>query len=329
MSLIEQAVARIHRAVDDATDVSPRVESEAPPAAPPASNGARPSSPVTLLPARPNGAAQATIDTLEDADRAATADRIRARPGVPAIRQLPMGTAIEFPVERLRERGFVTPDTMATATGFEFRVLAQTVREAAIRPKREEVRFPQRVMMTSAVPGEGKTFCALNLAIGLAIASEHPVVFVDGDVVRRSATSLLGLSKSKGTMEFLKGVEPIASKLVRPTQFPNLKLLPAGTTEEQAGRLLATKPMEALLEQLSVDFPTSIIVIDAPPLLAVTECRVLAQYIGQVLVVVAAGETPRSAVDEALASLEDIDGVSLILNKTSASQAKNRSYYEY
>src|SRR5690606_2925303 len=150
----------------------------------------------------------------------------------------------------------------ATATGHEFRMIKAPVLEKAFGGEGRRIVNGRRVVVTSAVAGEGKTFCAVNLAISIAAAGSHPVLLVDADVAKSSIAALLGLGEGKGVIDLLTGRETDPLKLIQQTDLPGLAVLPAGQPESHAGEHLAAREMSSLLEHLSTAFPQLLIVID-------------------------------------------------------------------
>jgi Mrp family chromosome partitioning ATPase len=110
---------------------------------------------------------------------------------------------------------------------------------------------------------------------------------------------------------------------------PNLKVVTVGNAERHTGELLASNAMTEFLDRLGVTFPDHLIIIDTPPLLAVTETRTLVQQAGQIVMVVAAGVTPRKAVEAAVATLPAGCSASLVLNKASQQSESSDYYYDY
>ena len=151
------------------------------------------------------------------------------------------------------------------------------------------------------------------------------VLLIDADVTRPAVLERLALPPSKGLLDVL--VEPgldVQTVLLR-TNVERLSILPAGTLQEQATELLASKGMSVLVDKLASRFPNRILLFDAPPLLGSTESRVLAAHMGQVVLVVEADRTPQRQVLDALATLESCPVVMTLLNKASSSEAG--SYY--
>jgi receptor protein-tyrosine kinase len=170
-------------------------------------------------------------------------------------------------------------------------------------------------MVTSALPGEGKTFCAINLAMSLSIEVDTSVLLVDADVVRPDVLSQLGVTAEKGLLDLLSDPGLDVGDVLLKTNVPKLSLLAAGTHHDRSTELLASAAMERLLAELSSRYPDRVIIFDAPPLLVTNEAKVLASRMGQVVLVVEAESTSRSAVEQAMATLTQCPIVMSVLNK--------------
>jgi protein-tyrosine kinase len=185
------------------------------------------------------------------------------------------------------------------------------------------------IVVTSALPGEGKTFCALNLALSVAMEMDHTVLLIDADVARPAILKLLGLPPAPGLMDALLQATPPLSELILRTSIPNLSVLPAGRSHPRATELLGSETMGALLAQLAAADPARIVIFDSPPLLLTSEARVLAEQMGQVLLVVESESSTRRDVQEALRRLEHCARVDLVYNKASAFAGdKVEGYYD-
>ena len=241
------------------------------------------------------------------------------------------GQAVQIDLAALRQRGFVTPDVHEGRTAGEFRVIKRPLVRNALGAGVTPVRNAKRIMVTSAFPGEGKSFCAINLALSIAAERDHKVLLVDADVARPSVPRELGITTGAGLMDLLLDSHLDVSRLVLPTNVDKLALLPAGRRHQHATELLASASMSRLLEQISARFPDRIVIFDSPPLLLTTESRVLASYMGQIVMVVEAGKTPREAVKEALATVEGAaEVIGMVLNKARASEGGSYGgYYGY
>lgn len=171
------------------------------------------------------------------------------------------------------------------------------------------------LMVASAVPGDGKTFTAVNLALSLAQERDRQVVLVDGDVVKRELSRRFGFLEEPGLMELLADSTLVADNYVIQTDLPNLAVLPAGQTSLHATEMLASARMRAVVEQIAVG-PDVLVIFDSPPLLLTTEARVIAEISGQALLVVREGQTSKDMLDRALPMLQICPSVSLILNQS-------------
>jgi protein-tyrosine kinase len=254
--------------------------------------------------------------------------RTAERPEPTARPQLPSREIVELPLARLAEQGFLTPEGRASALGREFRSIKSPLLEKAFGTEAQRVANGKRIVVTSSLPGEGKTFCAINLAISVAAAGDHPVLLIDADIVRPSIAAHLGIKTTTGLSDVLTGKERDPLKVVLQTSLPGLSVVPAGESMPHAGEFLAAQEMAWLLDRYSARFPDALIILDTPPVLAVTETRSLIQRVGQVIMVVAAGVTTRNCLDSALAKIKETSHVSMILNKVSEAKSNFGSYYD-
>jgi len=331
MSLIERAVSRLAEAApkdagtpdnaasaDDHAHTERRTSIEALADRLGGGSLAPPASPQTAPPAaQPPKASPTVAQPLQAATpqpAAQTAPRLAREP-------------VRIHLEALRARGMVAPSGAATQAGQEFRLIKRPLLANALgRAGREPVRNGRRIMVTSAFPGEGKSFCAINLAMSIASERDHGVILVDADVARPSIPRELGIHAEAGLMDWLVDGSRDLTELVLDTNVDKLSILPAGRRHEHATELLASDGMSRLLDQLSERYPERILIFDSPPLLVTTEARVLASYMGQIVMVVEAGRTPREAVTQALSTIESNEIIGLVLNK--AHNVETSGYYQ-
>jgi len=193
------------------------------------------------------------------------------------------------------------------------------------------VRRANCIMVTSSVPGEGKTFSAVNLALSLASEVDSRVLLIDCDAVRPQVMERLGLdNESAGLLDKLRQPELALSNLILRTNIPKFSLLPAGRADLHATELLASEAMRTVIDELATRYLDRIVVFDAPPLLAAPETRILASLVGQIVVVVEAHKTSQQTVIDAIAQLESCPVVMTILNKvTGPSQVAYGQAYDY
>jgi len=186
------------------------------------------------------------------------------------------------------------------------------------------------IMLASALPGEGKTFTSINLALSMALEKDIRILLVDADVAKPHISRTFGVDKEPGLLDVLRDESLDVESVVIPTDIPGLSILPAGKAIETATELLASGRMQQMAEALGNRSPNRIVLFDSPPLLLTSESRALAGVVGQIVIVVRAGFTRQQAVLEAIDSLgESVDpsSIALILNQCEA--ASPGLYYGY
>jgi receptor protein-tyrosine kinase len=228
---------------------------------------------------------------------------------------------------RLAQQGVVTPDAPHTSIAREFRVIKRPLLEnvqgkGGVRPKNGNL-----IMVTSAMAGEGKSFCAVNLAMSIAMELDNTVLLVDADVANPSVLEILGLPQSPGLLDVLTDPARDLSSMILRTSVDKLSVLPAGTRHERATELLASDGMNQLVQEMASRYPDRVIVFDSPPLLLTTESPALATHMGQIVVVVEAERTTSNSVRQALATVEKCPLVMTLLNKARGSDIG--TYYGY
>jgi receptor protein-tyrosine kinase len=257
---------------------------------------------------------------------AAAVAALHARgPAVPTAPRQARTVTIEL--DRLAAQGYLVPDLVRSDLALEFRHIKRPLLRnvAAGEPgKRRE----SLIMITSAMPNEGKTFCALNLAMSMAMEIDTSVMLVDADVVRPAVLDRVGLPPERGLLDLLTDSQLDVADVLLRTNVPKLSILPSGTRSAMATELLASAAMDRLLTELALRYPDRVIILDAPPLLPTTESRVLASRVGQVVVVVDAYRTTTTMVQQAFAAVETCPNVMSILNKCTQSEHPHSYYYD-
>ncbi|HET9863206.1 MAG TPA: AAA family ATPase [Steroidobacteraceae bacterium] len=183
------------------------------------------------------------------------------------------------------------------------------------------------IMVASAMPGEGKTFTALNLAVSLAAERDWTVVLVDADSAKHHLSTVLGIDAERGLLDVLSDTRLSFADVMYRTAVPGLHVVAAGQASEASTELIASARMTQALQDLLREEPGAIVVFDSSPLLLTTDSRALADAVGQVLLVVRADSTPRASVMEAIAALGDGHQIGLVLNEYQGT-ALQQSYYE-
>jgi protein-tyrosine kinase len=186
---------------------------------------------------------------------------------------------------------------------------------------------PHVIMVTSALPGDGKTFTSINLALSMAQELDMSLLLVDCDVAKRHITDVVGLHKDAGLTDALIDESIDIESLVVQTNLRGLAILPAGTRVDATAELLSSNRMRHIVSTLCLRHPRRILLLDSPPLLITNEGRALIKIAGQVVLVVRAGHTPRHAVQEAVAMFDAQQAGGVVMNQVAVSE--DEGYYGY
>jgi protein-tyrosine kinase len=229
----------------------------------------------------------------------------------------------------LKLMGALTPDAGRSKIAEEYRLIKRPLITSALgHAGNPPVPNGNLIMVTSSIPGEGKSFTAINLAISMATELENTVLLVDADVTKSSVVRYLGLHAEKGLLDVLRDPNVELSDVLIKTDIAKLTVLPSGKGFAHATELLASSAMKNFVEDISSRYRDRIIIFDCPPLLATSEATVLASYMGQIVFVVEADRTPQEAVKDALSHLADHEHVGIVLNKAPA-RTSGGDYYGY
>ena len=338
MSLIERAVKRMDEVPAAPLHAEPHPTAGAPDdviafAPEPGFDTQRPRAQPVLHPvAHPAGAVEAARDLTERLEPAfddewaapatAPADGVGGKP-------LVRSKTVNIDLQRLREGGMIAPDGDKTPLAEEFRVIKRPLLKNAFGGG-AAIRNGNLIMVTSAFPREGKSFCAINLAMSIAMERERTVLLVDADVARPSIPQKFGIAPDVGLMDVLLDSHVSLSDAIVRTNVNKLALLPAGRPHRQATELLASEAMARLLSELSERYSDRIVIFDSPPLLVTTEARTLAANMGQIVMVVESDNTTHEALREALSTIESCEVVGMVLNKGRRSNpGDSYGYYGY
>lgn len=225
---------------------------------------------------------------------------------------------------KLAEAGFLRPDSAVTTMSEEFRLLKRDLLSQLRGNPRGN-----RILVCSAHSGEGKTFCAINLALSLAAEKDREILLVDADFGKPGIPAQLGLEAGRGLMDALADPLVAIEDIVIRTDIPSLSVLPAGQRSHDDTEYLASARTEQLLTRLTEGRPERIVIFDSPPLLAASPAAVLASHAAIALLVVRADKTPESALRDAAGMLKGGAQVQLLLNAVRFNSGGRRfgSYY--
>lgn len=276
-------------------------------------------------PAKPPEAPETEVQGAEPAalDRSTEAVTSVARP-------VAHGSTVDIEIDRLRSSGRLAPEALAHQTEEEFRRIKWPVLNAIFGREGVAPAGNNVVLVTSAIPGEGKTFNALNLALSLAREPDLEVLLVDGDVAQPALSRDLGLGDRPGLTDLIIDPTLDAADVIHRTSVDRLYVMAAGARRSNSPELLASARMTQVIEKLSSMVSPGVVLFDSPPILATNEAQVLSRYAGQVLMVVMADSTEQRVVTEALALLDRSKPVSAILNRVEPSiVSRYYSHYYY
>lgn len=229
----------------------------------------------------------------------------------------------------LRSQGLMPPEQQERALADQYRHIKRPlISRATGHGAEEKVSRGQLIMMASALPGEGKTFTSINLALSMALEKDISVLLVDADVAKPHISRTFGLESEPGLLDVLRDEASDVESMILTTDIPNLCILPAGCRSEIAPELLASVRMSEAMNQLIERDPLRIVLIDSPPLLLTSEASALAQSAGQVVMVVRAGSTSQQAVLDAVAQLGENKHIGLVLNQSTDAPLSGY-YYGY
>ena len=189
------------------------------------------------------------------------------------------------------------------------------------------------ILITSAAPGDGKSFVSANLAVSLALNHDRKVLLIDADVRRSEIHKIFGLNRvEKGICDFLTDQIPLTSLLVK-TSLKNLVILPAGKLMRNPAELQSLEKLPKLFEELAAHFGEYFIVIDSPPPKLASETGVLARLVDAIVIVMKAGATKKEYVEETINLVEKEKVAGIVFNwhdnrmSNYKKYAKDREYY--
>lgn len=281
-------------------DFAPRPGSVSPPAAlgadVPAAQAVRP---------HPHVVARQPVSVPVDARRRVTIDR-----------------------DKLAATGMIVPGAAVTALAEEFRLVKRQLLNTTRAIRDRDADKARMVLVCSAKPNDGKTFCAINLALSLAAEKDVEILLVDADFAKPDIMAQLGAPEVRGLLDVLEGTVDSVEDCILDTDVPQLSVLPAGTKSVADTELLGSERAHAVLDRLAAANPRRIVIFDSPPILAASPASVLASHVGQAMLVVRADKTSESDLREAVALLDGCEQIQLVLNSVSF-QPGGRRYGGY
>ncbi len=280
----------------------------------------------TLAPAKPPGTAApagaAGADLMEPPPRPGSEE--------PGSRRFTRNR-VKLDMDALRAAGLVTSHSERSQIAEEFRLIKRPLLLKAFAEPPDAIENGNLIMVTSAKPGEGKTFCSVSLAMSIALERDLTVLLIDADVAKPDVLNVLGIEAEKGLVDLIADDDLDLSDVLIRTDLENLTILPAGRQHHLATELLASDKMDKFVTDIARRYPDRVIIIDSPPVLMSSVPGVLALHVGQTLFVVEAQSTMQQAVENALGLIASCKNINLLLNKAQPTGNSERfgAYYGY
>jgi receptor protein-tyrosine kinase len=218
--------------------------------------------------------------------------------------------------QQLIRGGLLAPMDHAVPIADEFRRIKRPLISNATNATDDVHDHMNVIMITSALPNAGKTFCSMNLAVSMSLERELNVLLVDADVAKRHITRELGLADAPGLIDLLLDESHSLDESLVRTDMNDIQVLPAGRGHPQATELLASERMSRIIDELATRYADRIILLDSPPLLITSEAQALASQVGQIALVIEAGETTQQSLLQTIEVLDRNKAINCILNKS-------------
>ena len=249
-------------------------------------------------------------------------------PTIPVLAPIEPVKRIAVDFAGLRERGYMPEEAKTRQFADHYRRIKRPLIDKALSGAAAS--GEARVMMvTSALPGDGKTFTSINLALSMALERDISVLLVDCDVVKGHISDIFGLRDDVGLVDALVDESLDIESLVVGTNQRGLSILSAGSRTEGTTELLSSNRMRQIIAGLCSRVPRRLVLLDSPPLLITNEGRALTKLAGQVVLVVRAGHTPRQAVTDAIALFDPQQAGGVIMNEVKMARSEGYGYYGY
>ena len=230
---------------------------------------------------------------------------------------------------RLARYGINLPSSGRSRTVEEFRLVKRNLMtQLSQAGSPADQRSSRLIMVTSARPGEGKTFISLNLALAFASERDVKALLVDIDTQHSTMQTILGIPSEQGIVDVLAGSCELSDVLVQ-TNIANLMVLPSGRGGPHVPELFSSNQMAALMAEMTRRFADRYIIIDTPPCMASSDAGALAPLVGQIVFIVEAHHTQQMEIEASLGMLSSCPRISLLLNKSDTAAGEHFGSYEY
>jgi len=225
-------------------------------------------------------------------------------------------------VEKPLDKNLITFHTPSSHEAEQFRILRTTL----LFPTSGE--RPRTIMVTSALPGEGKSFVASNLAVSMAQNINEHVLLIDGDVRKPCQHTIFGFGDVSGLSEHLSdGME--LSSLILKTEVNKLSILPGGKPPHNPSELLSSESMSSLIQETKARYNDRYIILDSPPPRLTSETGALARQVDGVIIVVNSNTTPKDMVEKLVELIDKEKILGIVMNRFDIRGSKYYGYGKY
>ena len=272
-------------------------------------------------------------DDEDDGSRAIVNPSRRSSPALPdSATSLTVPETLRQPpvdMSALEKAGLVVGHKVRTRISEEFRITVGHILRSMHANYSPGRGAPNVIMITSARPGEGKSFSTLNLAGSIAQHAQREVLLVDVDAKQRSISAELGLAERPGILDLSANAAMRIEDVIIRTAIPHLSLITIGSGHTMGADVTPTRPVSALVERIARRFPNAVVLLDAPPCLSTSDPSTLAPFVGQLVMVVEAERTQRNELVAALDLIKACPSVTLMLNKIRLTTSYTFGAYHY
>lgn len=263
-------------------------------------------------------------DALEKKDKSEKRKKIASKSNA----ETPLRAEVKEKVVQLRDKNQSAPerivDNKLVAYHAPYSIeadLFKTLRTKILFP--ENGTPPKTILVTSALPGDGKSFVSSNFSISIASGIEENVLLMDCDIRKPTIHKCFGLYQKLGLSEYLSGDKKFTD-IIYKSFIQKLSIIPSGTPPMNPTELLTSKKMQDLLVEVKKRYSDRYIIIDSPPPAMASETSAIAKFVDGIIIVVKAGKTPRRAVGEVVSELGKSKILGVIFNHA---EQRVKNYY--
>lgn len=193
----------------------------------------------------------------------------------------------------------------------------------------EDGRELRMILVTSSVPGEGKSFVATNVAASIASSMDNYVLLIDGDLKRPTIAEIFSLPPEAPGLDVYLNNQCSLEDVIYRTQIEKLSVIPAGNVVENPSELIASSAMSHMLTEVRSRYSDRYVIIDSPPPLFAPETIALSRYVDGIVVVIRNDKTLKKTVAEMLDKLDRTKVIGIVLNRYDVPFGRDKNYREY